>query len=121
MEKISSQSEKIKLRFKDQSTFESPSWLACQDYVRNYASKIENFSLTYLGREFCNWPSGKNYFFSKKTICFPGGSVLHYRYVGYTQNKLLIKVLYRMPEFQEIKTEMFILAEKDKDFLLCRN
>lgn len=120
MGKTSLQSETIKLRFQDNTTFESKSWLACQDYVKAYASKVVNFSLSYLGREFCCWPSGKNYYFSKRIICFPGGSKLQYRCVGYLQGRMLIKTTYRMPEFAELGKEIVLLKDKDKDFLLCQ-
>lgn len=119
MEKISPQLETIILKNNGQVIFSTESFIALQEFVKTLQNK-SGLQIEYLhnGNLVCDWPSGRNYYFSKKMICFPSGDKLEYRYIGYTQGKLLIKMRYRWPEMILLEKEQLRVTEKDKDFML---
>lgn len=119
MEKTSQQLEKLILKKNNEVIFESPSFIAIQNFVKELDDK-NNLQLIYSFNNniVCEWPTGRNYYFSKKLICFPSGHKLEYRYIGYTQGKMLIKMRYRWPEMVLLEKEQLLVTEKDKDFML---
>lgn len=119
MEKTSQQLEILRIKQKGQTIVESPSFLYIQDFIKNIDNK-KDLQLEYVFNDniICDWPAGRNYYFSKKMICSPDGSMLQYRNIGYSQGKILVKSIYRFPEMVLLGKVQEFVTEKTKDFLL---